>query len=146
MEKNQDERNFPTLFSMELFETKKNADRKNKNTDIIKELLDKYFIKDMNDWKDVHADLIITDPPFGIEFSGKNGNYHRNVDNVVDGYVEWSVTEYSKKIDQLLEVIKRNLKENGQALIFSGWNNLKDILLKIKDKHGIYNFKITMEK
>lgn len=90
--------------------------------DAVKKLLDKYLIKDMNDWKDVNADLIITDPPFGIEFSGKNGNYHRNVNNVVDGYVEWRVSEYGDKIEQLLEVIKRNLKENGQALIFSGLN------------------------
>jgi DNA modification methylase len=88
-----------------------------------KELLEKYEIKDMNHWIDVNADLIIADPPFGIEFSGKNGNYNRNVDNVVDGYVEWKVNEYSEKIRQLLECIKRNLKDNGQALIFSGWNN-----------------------
>ncbi len=33
------------------------------NTDLVIELLDKYFIKDMNDWKDLNADLIITDPP-----------------------------------------------------------------------------------
>jgi DNA modification methylase len=89
----------------------------------IRRLLDKYFIRDMNEWTDVNADLIITDPPFGIEFDGKPTNYHRNVENVVDGYVEWNVSEYGEKIQQLLDCIKRNLKENGQALIFSGWNN-----------------------
>ena len=94
-----------------------------KEKKIIKELLDKYIIKDMNEWSEVNADLIITDPPFGIEFSGKPTNYHRNVNNVVDGYVEWSVSEYGKKIQELLECIKRNLRKNGQALIFSGWNN-----------------------
>ncbi|MFN3301988.1 MAG: hypothetical protein ACK413_03120 [Patescibacteria group bacterium] len=36
----------------------------------------------------VNADLIIADPPFGIEFNRKLSNYHRNVKNVVDGYVE----------------------------------------------------------
>ncbi|MCD6423760.1 MAG: hypothetical protein J7L42_06565 [Elusimicrobia bacterium] len=94
-----------------------------KEKKIIKEMLDKYIIKNMNDWSGVNADLIITDPPFGIEFSGKPTNYHRNVNNVVDGYVEWSVSEYGKKIQELLECIKRNLRKNGQALIFSGWNN-----------------------
>jgi DNA modification methylase len=117
---NHSDKNINGSSSTTLFKFGKPLDYKN---DIMKELLNKYFIKDMNDWKDVNADLIITDPPFGIEFSGKNGNYHRNVNNVVDGYVEWSVAEYDKKIEQLLEVIKRNLKENGQALIFSGWNN-----------------------
>ena len=84
---------------------------------LLNNLLGKYFIKDMNDWENVNADLIITDPPFGIQFSGKNGNYHRNVKNVVDGYVEWKVAEYGEKIQQLLECIKNNLKNNGQALI-----------------------------
>lgn len=90
---------------------------------IVEELLKKYKIKDMKDWERVNADLIITDPPFGIKFNGKNGNYHRKSDNVVDGYVEWGVEEYAKKIKDLLECIRKNLKENGQALIFSGWNN-----------------------
>lgn len=94
---------------------------------ISEEILKKFEIRDMNSWENINADLIITDPPFGIEFSGKNENYHRNVNNVVDGYVEWSASEYGEKIQQLLECIKKNLKENGQALIFSGWNNLKDI-------------------
>ena len=93
------------------------------NKELIKRLLENYEIKDMTDWTDVKADLIITDPPFGIQFSGKNGNYHRNVDNVVDGYVEWKVKDYENKINQLLECIKKNLKKGGQALIFSGWNN-----------------------
>ena len=110
------------LFSQNtiLFRPKTTQTKKKK---IIKELLNKYVIKDMNDWFNVNADLIITDPPFGIEFSGKPTNYHRNVNNVVDGYVEWRVSEYGEKIQQLLECIKRNLKENGQALVFSGWNN-----------------------
>ena len=102
---------------------------------LIDKLLEKYFIKEMNDWKNVNANLIITDPPFGIEFSGKNTNYHRNVKNVVDGYIEWKVSDYGWKIQQLLECIKRNLKENGQALIFSGWNNsniIHDRIMRFK--------------
>ena len=91
--------------------------------EIKSELLKRYEVKHMKDWKGVNADLIITDPPFGIKFNGKNGNYHRNSDNVVGGYVEWKVQEYAEKIRQLLECIRDNLKQNGQALIFSGWNN-----------------------
>jgi len=63
-------------------------DYKSENKNIIDHLLDKFKIQDMNDWRGIKADLVITDPPFGIEFSGKNTNYHRNVKNVVDGYVE----------------------------------------------------------
>ena len=63
---------------------------------ITKELLDKFEIRDMGAWENVNADLIITDPPFGIQFSGKNGNYHRNVNNVVDGYETFGVAKGGK--------------------------------------------------
>lgn len=115
----------------------------------INRLLEKYYLKDMSDWTNVNADLIITDPPFGIGFDGKKTNYHRNPENVVDGYVEWDVAEYGEKIKQLLETIKKNLKDNGQALIFSGWNNsyiihneiLKFNGLTLRGKlYWIYNF------
>jgi DNA modification methylase len=109
----------------------------NKGSVIIEKLLDKYEIKDMNDWVDVNADLIITDPPFGINFNGKATIYNRKAENVVDGYVEWSISEYGEKIDQLLECIKRNLKENGQALIFSGWNNSNIIHDRIVNFKGL---------
>ena len=121
----------------------------------ILELLEKYGEKNMKDWENVNADLIITDPPFGIEFSGKNGNYHRNSENVVSGYVEWKVDEYEGKIKQLLECIYKNLNENGQALIFSGWNNSNIIhneIMKFEDltlrgkMYWTYNFAPACKK
>ncbi len=120
---------------------------------VIKELLGKYEIKDMNNWESVNADLIITDPPFGIEFNGRPTNYHRNVENVVGGYVEWGVSEYGQKIQELLECIKNNLKEEkGQSLIFSGWNNsniIHDRIMRFKGLrlrgklYWVYNFAPT---
>ena len=83
----------------------------------------KYVIKDMRDWEGVNADLIITDPPFGIEFDGKKENYNRDKGNVVEGYVEWNKNDYENKIKNLLNCIDKNLANDGQALIFSGWNN-----------------------
>lgn len=132
-----------------LFELKKEKEN------LINQILENYHIKNMNDWRDLNADLIITDPPFGIEFSGKNTNYHRNVKNVVDGYIEWAYFEYGDKIRQLLETILKNLSENGQALIFSGWNNsniihneiLKCNSLKLKGKlYWVYNFAPVCKK
>ena len=122
---------------------------RNKRFSIIEKLLDKYYIKDMNEWENVNADLIITDPPFGIKFDGKASIYNRKAENVVEGYIEWDISEYEEKILQLLECIKSNLKENGQALIFSGWNNSNIIHnsivkfkgLKLRGKlYWIYNF------
>lgn len=86
-------------------------------------LLNQYHIKDMREWRDVNADLIITDPPFGIKFDGKKSNYRRDKNQVVDGYVEWRIEDYRTNIKDLLSCIHRNLKDTGQALILSGWNN-----------------------
>jgi site-specific DNA-methyltransferase (adenine-specific) len=82
-----------------------------------------YKLRDMTEWSDVTADVIITDPPFGIDFDGKKSNYHRDESNVVDGYVEWGEEQYSSKLTELLTTIQQNLASDGQALIFSGWNN-----------------------
>lgn len=86
-------------------------------------VVNEYAVCDMNDWNEVSADLIITDPPFGINFDGMKNNYDRNKDNITEGYIEWEENEYEERINELLSVISRNLKKNGQALIFSGWNN-----------------------
>ncbi len=85
--------------------------------------LSRFCVRDMYEWDSVAADLIITDPPFGIKFSGKADNYNRDVGQVVDGYVEWEIQEYKSKIQGLLDCISENLQSNGQALVFSGWNN-----------------------
>jgi DNA modification methylase len=92
-----------------------------------------YYIKDMTEWDDAEADLVIVDPPFGIEFSGTESNYNRDESNVVEGYVEWDKSKYETKIDELLDSIHTNLEEDGQALIFSGWNNSHIIHERIKE-------------
>lgn len=102
-----------------------------------KEILEKYTIQDMCNWEQVGADLIITDPPFGIDFTGKNNNYNRDVSKVVDGYVEWDKSNYSTKIQQLLKCLGNNLVDKGQALIFSGWNNSNVIHNEINKFKGL---------
>lgn len=119
------------------------------NSEKKEKMLKKYEIKDMRDWNGAKADLIITDPPFGIEFSGKNSNYNRKVENVVDGYVEWKVEEYANQIRDLLKCVRVNLNQGGAALVFSGWNNsnviqneinnFKNLTLQGK-LYWIYNF------
>lgn len=103
----------------------------------IDHLLNRYHIKDMREWENVNADLIITDPPFGIKFDGKRSNYNRDKNKVVDGYVEWNAGEYRDNIRDLLACIHRNLKEAGQALVFSGWNNSNIIHDEIMKFEGL---------
>ena len=114
------------------------------------DLSEKYQIKDMIEWNNVNADLIITDPPFGINFDGKKGNYNRNHDSVVSGYREWKESDYKINIENLLKCCERNLKPEGEALIFSGFvytNIIHDCIIKSNfhfqsKMYWIYNFAI----
>lgn len=78
--------------------------------------------------QDKSIDLVITDPPFGIDFKAKRENYNRKSSRVIDGYNEIHGNEYLKFTYDWLKEIKRILKESGSMYIFSGWNYLKDIL------------------
>lgn len=78
-------------------------------------------------------DLIITDPPFAIDFKSKKGNYNRTYSNVIEGYKEVSKTDYAEFTKQWIFQAYRILKNTGSIYIFSGWNNLKDILIALDD-------------
>lgn len=73
-------------------------------------------------------DLVITDPPFAIEFKAKRSNYNRTQSNVLEGYQEIPKDKYYEFTLQWMKEVYRVLKESGSMYVFSGWNNLKDIL------------------
>ena len=69
---------------------------------------------------DESVDLIITDPPFGIDFDGKASNYNRNPDNVYNVYRELNLNN----IPSIVYQFNRILKPYGSLWIVMGWNNL----------------------
>ncbi len=76
---------------------------------------------------DSSIDLVIADPPFGIDFDGKSGAYNRKDDFVVSGYEE--VDEpYSDFTLRWMEGLPRIIGKHGSVWVFSGWNNLESIL------------------
>ncbi len=77
---------------------------------------------------DNSIDLIITDPPFGIDFKPHRSNYHRTQSSVMEGYNEIKKEEYYDFTYKWMKEAYRVLKETGSMYVFSGWNNLKDIL------------------
>ncbi len=77
------------------------------------------------------VDLIITDPPFAIDFKAKRGNYNRTESRVLDGYNEVEGDDYQSFTVDWLAQATRALKDSGSMYIFSGWNHLKDILIAI---------------
>jgi site-specific DNA-methyltransferase (adenine-specific) len=84
---------------------------------------------------DNSIDLVITDPPFAIDFKAKRNNYHRIQSRVLEGYNEIPKEEYFDFTLKWMQEVYRVLKESGSMYVFSGWNNLKDILIAL-DKIG----------
>jgi len=78
-------------------------------------------------------DLVITDPPFAIEFKAKRSNYNRTQSRVLEGYNEIPKEKYYEFTLQWMKEVYRILKDSGSMYVFSGWNNLKDILTAIDE-------------
>ena len=74
-------------------------------------------------------DLIVTDPPFAIDFKAERANYNRTARRVLAGYNEILADEYLAFTRAWMKEAHRTLSESGSAFVFSGWNNLKDILI-----------------
>jgi site-specific DNA-methyltransferase (adenine-specific) len=97
---------------------------------------------------DNSVDLIITDPPYGINGDLLHRHYNRNEDFVVDGYVEIPRSEYADFSVRWLQEAVRVLRPGGSIYIISGYTNLIDLLnaLKKTNLHEInhiiwkYNF------
>jgi site-specific DNA-methyltransferase (adenine-specific) len=79
------------------------------------------------------VDLIITDPPFAINFKAKKANYNRTGSRVLEGYKEISQEDYYEFTLNWMKQCFRILKETGSMYVFSGWNNLRDILNAIEE-------------
>ncbi|MEX0569597.1 MAG: site-specific DNA-methyltransferase [Candidatus Njordarchaeota archaeon] len=78
-------------------------------------------------------DLVIADPPFGIDFRGRRSNYNRKRENVLPVYNEIPKEQYLDFSRRWISETYRILKETGSIYIFSGWTNLKDILIAVDD-------------
>lgn len=78
-------------------------------------------------------DLVITDPPFAINFKASRPNYNRKASKVISGYNEIKPEHYYDFTFDWMSQVYRVLKDSGSMYVFSGWNNLKDILQAIDD-------------
>lgn len=76
---------------------------------------------------DESVDLVVADPPFGISYNGKPQNYNRTASRVLEGYEE--PENYLRFTLSWMRHLPRVLKPTGTAFVFSGWNNLKDVLI-----------------
>jgi site-specific DNA-methyltransferase (adenine-specific) len=79
------------------------------------------------------VDLIITDPPYGINGDQLHKHYNRKEDFVIDGYVEIPAVEYGEFSRAWIEQAERILKPGGCIYIVSGYTNLFYILRALRE-------------
>ncbi len=82
---------------------------------------------------DACVDLVVTDPPFAIGFGPARANYNRTGSRVIKGYAEIRPEDYYEFTRSWMSGAYRVLKESGSMYVFSGWNNLGDILGALDD-------------
>ena len=90
-------------------------------------------IEGMNSIPKNKIDLVITDPPFAINFKAKKANYNRTSSRVLSGYTEIKPEDYYDFSFTWMSEVFRILKDSGSMYVFSGWNNLADILNAIEE-------------
>lgn len=86
-------------------------------------------VQGMQEMSEECIDLIITDPPFAIDFRAERGNYNRTHSRVLEGYNEIAAEDYLDFTRAWMRGAFRVLSPSGSAFVFSGWNNLKDLLI-----------------
>jgi site-specific DNA-methyltransferase (adenine-specific) len=79
------------------------------------------------------VDLIITDPPFAIDFQAQRLNYNRTGGHVMEGYHEIPPEEYGAFTREWVRLAYRALAPSGSIYLFSGWNRLRDVLSALDD-------------
>lgn len=90
-------------------------------------------IKGMQQIPSKKIDLIVTDPPFAIKFKATKANYNRTASRVMQGYNEIFAKDYYNFTLSWMREAYRILKDSGSMYVFSGWNNLKDILTALDE-------------
>ncbi len=127
--------NFKPDYDWELEEAKKLYYESNHTIPSINTIVFDDCIEGMRKMPDECIDLIIADPPFGINFNGKEVIYNRKEEYVVEDYNEIN-ENYAEFSEKWICELPRVMKDTASAYLFSGWTNLNDILNAI-EKSGL---------
>ncbi len=92
-------------------------------------------IKGMQSLPSECIDMLIADPPFGLNFAGMEPLYNRDSNFVAEGYTDVLLENYTFFTDKWISEIPRLLKDDAGVWIVSGWTNLVDILNSLRDNN-----------
>lgn len=82
------------------------------------------------------VDLVLTDPPYGIEGMTFDKHYNRDEKNVISGYVDVAAENYASFSDEWVEQVARMLKKGGVFICVSGYSHLNAIV-QAAQRHGL---------
>lgn len=74
------------------------------------------------------VDLVVTDPPYGIDGDRLDRHYNRDESHIVEGYVEVPGTEYEAFTRAWVTEAARLLRPGGALFVISGYTHLYEIL------------------
>ncbi len=77
---------------------------------------------------DDSVDLIVTDPPYGIDGDRLHRHYNRDERFVIDGYLEIPAARYNGFSHAWMQQAQRVLRPGGSLYVVSGYTNLYDVL------------------
>lgn len=77
---------------------------------------------------DASVDLIITDPPYGIEGGSLHKHYNRDESQVLDGYVDVAPEDYRTFTSNWIKQAARVLKPGAMLIVVSGYSQLLSVL------------------
>lgn len=78
------------------------------------------------------VDLIITDPPYGINGDRLHKHYNRKEEFVLDGYVDVPAAQYADFTCRWIAQAQRILRPGGSIYIVSGYTHLPEILTALR--------------
>lgn len=79
------------------------------------------------------VDLIVTDPPYGIDGGKLHRHYNRDEEYVLDGYVEVPAAEYGDFSHRWMAEAARILRPGGAIYVVSGYTNLLPLLSALRE-------------
>jgi len=78
--------------------------------------------------KNNSIDLIISDPPYGINGDQLDKHYNRDENNVIEGYIDVPASEYYNFSINWIREAERVLRPGGSIYLISGYTNLHHVL------------------
>ncbi len=99
----------------------------------INEVYNEDCLKGLDQLEPETVDLLLTDPPFGIDFHKMGSQYNRLQRELGRDYIEVQEQDYYDFTLQWLQSAWRAMKPTASGFIFSGWNRLGDILNAITE-------------